>query len=138
MGSAALPSVSRTQLRLALEASWVRRTAYLGAFEPGNAALGQCYPTSRVVQWFFPSLEIASGVVDTGFGREAHFWNIDPARNPAELVDLTWQQFPEGSKVTGFRILNRHALNDSPPTIARCKLLLTRVLINLQNVSSST
>jgi hypothetical protein len=118
---------------LALEASWDRSTAYIGAHRPGNTALGQCYPTSRVVQWFFPHLEIASGEVDTGAALEAHFWNIDPAPNPAKHVDLTWQQFAAGSKVTYFKILDRHALNDSPPTVARCQLLLERVLMKLKD-----
>ena len=126
-----LPAVSRPQLRLALEASWDRSTAYLGAHQEGNPALGQCYPTSRVVQWFFPRLEIASGEVDTGSALQAHFWNIDRASEPAEHVDLTWHQFAQGSRVTRFTTLDRHALNDSPPTVARCQLLLDRVLLRL-------
>ena len=131
MAISPLPAVSLPQLRLALEASWDRSTAYLGAYRVGNAALGQCYPTSRVVQWFFPQLEIASGEVDTGSTIEAHFWNIGPASQPAEHVDLTWHQFAKGSRVTRFTILDPHALNDSPPTLARCQLLLNRVLLRL-------
>ena len=123
--------VSLPRLRSALEASWDSRTAYLGAFQPGNPALGQCYPTARVVQWFFPDFEIASGQVDTGSTLECHFWNIDPACNPPMHVDLTWQQFGQGSAVKQFKILDRNALGDSPPTIERCKLLLERVLIHL-------
>jgi hypothetical protein len=80
-------------------------------------ALGQCYPTSRVVQWFFPDLEIASGEVDTGSALEVHFWNIDPTSDPAEHVDLTWRQFPKGSKVAGFKILDRHlSMTPRPPS----------------------
>ena len=123
-------SVSLERLKLALEASWARSTAYLGAFEPGNPALGQCYPTSRVVQHFFPHLEIASGEVDTGASLEWHFWNIDPAGNPPGHVDLSWQQFAPGSKVTQFTILDRH-VSDSPLTVERCRLLLERVLARL-------
>jgi hypothetical protein len=89
-----------------------------------------------VVQWFFPNLEIASGEVDTGAAIGAHFWNIDPAPNPAEHVDLTWQQFAEGSKVTRFKILDRRNLSDSPPTIARCQLLLERVLMKLNETGA--
>jgi hypothetical protein len=127
-----LPRISLHMLGLALEASWDCRTAYRGAHRPGNPALGQCYPTSRVVQWFFPRFEIASGLVECGSLLEAHFWNIDPASDPAEHVDLTWQQFAAGSKVAHFTILDRNALNDSPPTIARCQLLLERVLDQLK------
>jgi hypothetical protein len=121
-----LPSVP--QLRSALEASWQADTAYLGVRQPGNPALGQCYPTSRVVQWFFPSFEIVFGRVDTGSSMEAHFWNIDPAQDPAKHIDLTWQQFPAGALVASFAILDRDELNDSAPTVQRCELLLERVL----------
>lgn len=132
-----LPPVSLCQLSSALEASWDCRTAYLEVHQPGNMALGQCYPTSRVVQWFFPHLEIASGKVDTGSALEAHFWNVDPASDPPKHFDLTWQQFAEGSKVAHFKVLNRDALNDSPPTIARCQLLLERVLMKLKEAGAT-
>jgi hypothetical protein len=126
-------SVSPARLKAALEASWAPDTAYLHASRPGNPALGQCYPTSRVVQWFFPRFEIASGEVDTGTALERHFWNIDPKSTPPLQVDLTWQQFEPGSIVSGFAVLDRHALNDSPPTVARCERLLERVLVHLAN-----
>jgi hypothetical protein len=85
-----------------------------------------------VVQWFFPHFEIASGEVHTGSAHEAHFWNVDPACHPAKHVDLTWQQFAQGSKVAAFKILERHSLRDSQPTLARCELLLQRVLMKLE------
>jgi len=129
----ALRHLPLNRLGAAIERSWDSRTAYLGVFEAGNPALGQCYPTSRVVQWFFPRFEIASGSVDTGTALEHHFWNVDPAADPPVLVDLTWRQFPEGSKVTRFTLLDRHGSNDSPPTIARCQLLLDRVLARLEH-----
>jgi hypothetical protein len=138
MEAANLPLVSVIELKAALEASWDRRTAYGEVHQPGNAALGQCYPTSRVVQWFFPKFEIASGEVNSGSAIEAHFWNIDPASNPAEHLDLTWKQFAEGSRVMRFKILDRDALHDSPPTIARCQLLLDRVLLRLKRPHSGT
>ncbi|HEY0147537.1 MAG TPA: hypothetical protein VGB70_00890 [Allosphingosinicella sp.] len=124
-----LPTLGR--LEQALAASWDSRTAHLGVTEPGNPALGQCYPTARVVQWFFPRFEIASGQVDTGAALEWHFWNVDPSRDPPEALDLTWRQFPEGSAVTRFTILARGALGDSPLTLQRCQLLLDRVLVHL-------
>jgi hypothetical protein len=119
------------RLKSAIEASWDRSTAYLGVCQAGNPALGQCYPTARVVQWFFPRLEIASGTVDTGHSLEHHFWNIDPRPKPPIQVDLTWQQFRPGSQVTQFELLDRHSLGDSPPTVERCQLLLERVLSQL-------
>jgi hypothetical protein len=90
-----------------------------------------------VVQWFFPELEIASGEVDTGSALEAHFWNIDPASNPARHIDLTWQQFPESSKVLRFTVLDRHHLNDRPATVARCQLLLKRALVKLEGLGAA-
>ena len=125
------PGVTLPQLTAALQASWDSRTAYRGASQSGNPAVGQCYPTSRVVQWFFPRFEIASGEVDTGSMLEWHFWNVDPACDPPVHVDLTWEQFGPGSKVRHFTILDPHSLGDSPPTIERCQLLLERVLVEL-------
>ena len=122
---------SPADLQAALEASWDRSTAHCGAFEPGNPALGQCYPTARVVQLFFPRFEIARGKVNTGLSLEAHFWNIDPRADPLEHVDLTWQQFPPKSEVVEYELLDRGDLGDSPPTVLRCQLLLERVLAQL-------
>jgi hypothetical protein len=158
-------------LAAALEGSWDHRTAYGGVTQPGNPALGQCYPTSRVVQFFYPETEIACGDVWTGSATECHFWNVrnsgpdaewidltwqqfpprlgraalQAARPPllgrqpavrnsgpdAEWIDLTWQQFPPGSVVRHFKLLDRHCLEDSPPTVERCALLLRRVLAHL-------
>jgi hypothetical protein len=128
----ALPSPRDLErLREAVEASWDHRTAYLGLTRPGNPAFGQCYPTSRVVQFFYPQFEIARGEVWTGWGAECHFWNIRGARDGAEWLDLSWKQFPAGSVVRGFELLDRRLLGDSPPTVERCALLLRRVLSHL-------
>jgi hypothetical protein len=126
--AADVPRPCLTRLAAALEKSWDSRTAYLGATRPGNPAFGQCYPTARVVQWFFPETEIASGQIDTGSSLEAHFWNVEPSADGLVHIDLSWQQFPPGSAVREFELLDRTALGDSPPTIARCQLLLERVL----------
>jgi hypothetical protein len=111
--------------------SWQPDTAYLRVHQHSNPALGQCYPTSRVVQLFFPSFEIASGQVKVGSSLEAHFWNIDPTKTPIRHVDLTWQQFSRGAEIISFEMLDRDKLNDSPPTVQRCELLLQRVLSRL-------
>ncbi len=78
-----------------------------------------------------PALRDRPRPVETGSATEAHFWNIDPAQDPAEHVDLSWQQFPAGAIVTGFAVLDRNTLNDSAPTVRRCRLLLDRVLHSL-------
>ncbi|MFE7506057.1 hypothetical protein [Promicromonospora sp. NPDC057488] len=114
-------------LREALEASWSPRTSYGGVWEPGNPALGQCYPTSRVVQHFLPASEIVKGVVRTPVRDEVHFWSELPVGAGTVAIDLTWQQFPPGSVVTAREVLDRERLGDSPPTVARCALLLADV-----------
>jgi hypothetical protein len=122
--------VTLDRLRAALEASWDARTAYQARSGRAIRRFGQCYPTARVVQHFFPAFEIACGDVDTGGGIECHFWNV--AADGAH-VDLSWQQFPPGSAVLGYRLLDRNALGDSPPTLARCALLLARVQSRLHH-----
>ncbi len=116
------------KLRQALEASWDDATSYMNVKEAGNPALGQCYPTSRVVQSFFPELEIVEGEVDAGNPRpDSHFWNVLVVGDKLYHIDLTWQQFPTGSKVLWFKIRGREALGDSQKTIDRCDLLQQRV-----------
>lgn len=100
--------------------------------QPGNPAFGQCYPTSRVVQFFYPDTEIACGDVWTGSSTECHFWNIRGSGPQAEWIDLSWRQFPPGSVVQRFELLDRRRLGDSPPTVERCALLLRRVLAHLR------
>jgi hypothetical protein len=123
------PDLAR--LAAALEASWDHRTAYRGLTRPGSPAFGQCYPTSRVVQAFYPNFEIACGDVWTAAGTECHFWNIRGSGDDAEWIDLSWQQFPPGSAVKRFELLDRRHLGDSPSTVERCELLLRRVLARL-------
>ena len=119
------------RLAAALEASWDHGTSYGGLAQPGNPALGQCYPTSRVVQFFYPETEIARGKVWTGSGTACHFWNVRGSGAGAESIDLSWQQFSPGSVVRHFKLLDRRQLGDSPPTVERCALLLRRVISRL-------
>jgi hypothetical protein len=114
-------------LRDALTASWDKRTAYLEVEETGNPARGQCYPTSRTVQHYYPKVEIIKGKVWTGETVEVHFWNGMRIDNEWYHIDLTWQQFPRGSVIQEFSVIERHELNDSEATKIRCALLLERV-----------
>jgi hypothetical protein len=84
-----------------------------------------------VVQCFYPEYEIACGDVWTGTSAECHFWNIRGSGSGAEWIDLSWKQFPPGSAVRSFRLLDRTQLGDSPPTVERCELLLRRVRAHL-------
>jgi len=123
--SSASPDLLR--LREALEASWDEKTSFGAVLKRGNPALGQCYPTSRVVQFFFPETEIVKGHVWNGKALEIHFWNLLDVRGALYHIDFTWQQFPAGSTVRDYKILDRNNLGDSPPTIARCELMKQRV-----------
>lgn len=114
-------------IREALEASWDEKTSYLAVKKMGNPALGQCYPTARVVQHFFPETEIIKGKVWNGKALESHFWNGLLVGEVLYHIDLSWQQFPAGSSVHDFEILDRKSLNDSHGTIERCEILLQRV-----------
>jgi len=115
------------RLREALEASWDEHTAYPGAGRADNAAFGQCYPTSRVVQHYYPATEIIKGTVWTGEREETHFWNGLRVGDGWYHIDLSWQQFPPRSIVREFAVLDRRELGDSEATIQRCALLLRRV-----------
>jgi hypothetical protein len=115
------------QLREALENSWDDKTSYLAVKKVGNLALGQCYPTSRVVQHFFPETEIVKGKVWNGKELETHFWNVLKIGNDLYHIDLTWQQFPNGSQVQEYTILDRNKFNDNEITTRRCAILLERV-----------
>jgi len=120
------------RLREALEASWDDKTSYLAVTQRGNPALGQCYPTARVVQHFFPKTEIIKGTVWDGKQLQTHFWNGLRVAGELYHIDLSWQQFPVGSSVREYEILNRETLNDSVSTVKRCELLLQRVSRYLQ------
>jgi hypothetical protein len=121
-------AICMLELREALEASWDAATSYGGVSETSNRALGQCYPTSRIVQHFYPEVEIVEGEVWTGIGIEKHFWNVLVHEGNEYHIDLTWKQFPPGSVVRSFKIRDRETLGDRAATIARCELLRDRVV----------
>ena len=125
------------RLREALEASWDQETAYDCVMEAGNPALGQCYPTARVIQHNYAQTEIVRGNVWTGQSSELHFWNVLETAGQWVHIDLTWKQFPAGSIVTEFELLERKALDDGPSAIRRCSLLIQRVQKHLDSARFS-
>ena len=126
------------RLREAIEASWGPDTSYLAVREEGNPALGQCYPTSRVIQFHLPDAEIMKGLVWTGESEEIHFWNALRAGEHWFHIDLTWHQFPHGSSIRSFAVLDRANLGDGPETISRCERLRQRVSEFLFQLEAST
>jgi hypothetical protein len=127
--------INLDQIHEALEASWHEKTSYQMALRKGNPAFGQCYPTSRIIQFFFPEVEIVEGEVWTGESIEKHFWNLLLTDGVERHIDLTWQQFPDGSEVRNWRVRERESLGDSQETIERVSLLFERVnrYISLKN-----
>jgi hypothetical protein len=119
--------VDMVKLRQALEDSWDAHTSYLGVFEHGNPALGNCYPTSRVIQHYFPEIEIVEGAISAPKGIEKHFWNMILVGDIEYHIDLTWQQFPKGSYVMSYIVRDRNELNDGEDAIRRVQLLQNRV-----------
>ena len=126
------------RIREALEASWDVNTAYKAVERPGNPALGQCYPTARVVQHYFPESEIIKGKIWTSECEEIHFWNAIPLGGEWIHVDLSWKQFPPGSIIREFVELDRSSLGDTDATLQRCDLLLKRVRNYLDTQIDST
>ena len=115
------------QIRQALEHSWDEKTSYQMVRQKGNPALGQCYPTARLIQLFFPEVEIVEGEVEVGSSIEKHFGNL-LVKDSAELhINLTWQQFPDSAKVKSWWVRERETLGDSQETFDRVQLLFNRV-----------
>ncbi|WP_443093223.1 YunG family protein [Duganella margarita] len=85
------------------------------------------HPTSWTVQHYYPETEIIKGKVWTGKSLEVHFWNGLRVGEDWYHIDLSWQQFPAGSIVQEFAVLERQELNDSEAIRLRCALLLNRV-----------
>ena len=86
-----------------------------------------------MVQWYYPDAEIVSGKIWTGLRLEQHFWNEFRSEGRTEWVDLSWKQFPSGSLVKDYKVLDRETLGDSQGTLDRCSLLLRRVQDRLSN-----
>ena len=119
--------VAVLRLRHALEASWGQDTSYGGWTKAGNPACGQCYPTARVVQHFFPETEVVEGEVWTGAALETHFWNAVAHGDTVFHIDLSWSQFPAGSSVRTSYIRDRSTFGDGPEAVRRVATLLGRV-----------
>ena len=120
-------NVDMIQLREALEASWDEATSYQEVYKDGNISLGQCYPTSRVIQIFFPDTEIVEGEVWAGKRAEKHFWNLLKSNGAEYHIDFTWSQFPEGAVIKHWKIRDRVTLGDGEETISRINILHDRV-----------
>lgn len=121
-----ITNLDLVRLREALEASWDSKTSFEGVSESGNPALGQCYPTARVVQHFYPQTEVVVGQVWTGKSLEKHFWNLLQVNGQTYHLDYSWQQFPAESSIRSYELLDPNN-RDSRSTVDRVELLKSRV-----------
>lgn len=93
-------------LRRKLEKAWDKKTSYNKSYDGTNPADGQCLVTALVVQAYLGG-EIVKGAVKVkGFKKPIqHYWNV---MNNVDF-DLTWSQFPPGSKVVEYERLKTAA-----------------------------
>lgn len=66
---------------------WIE--AYVAA-QPGRFVRGKCDKATQEMVKAFPELRRAAGFVFSTFGREQHWWCVDPNKN---VVDPTREQF---------------------------------------------
>jgi hypothetical protein len=70
---------------------------------------------------------VVEGEVWTGFGVDAHFWNVMVRDGALVHIDLSWSQFPAGSSVRTYAVRDRSTYDDSPETVHRVATLRDRV-----------
>ena len=104
-----------------LTTAWDKNTchpAYTDKWSEANPATGQCLVTALVIQD-----ELGGDIYDCKVGRSRHFYNVVNG----ETIDLTFSQFPEGSKITDSRIRDRKQLLANKETKQRYELLKSRI-----------
>lgn len=104
-----------------LTTAWSKDTchpAYTDKWSEANPAIGQCLVTALVIQD-----ELGGDIYDCKVGRSRHFYNVVNG----ETIDLTFSQFPEGSKITDSRIRDRKQLLANKETRHRYELLKNKI-----------
>ena len=93
---------------------------------------GAAFPDRLQVRMSLNGASTNAGATATSVG---DFTNLLLDINPTygAAYPETWQQFPQGSKVREYTILDRNQFGDSEPTVKRCELLLERVNNYLQD-----
>ena len=113
-------SVSETFLAK-LTSAWGKDTchpAYVNKWTEQNPAAGQCLVTALAVQD-----EYGGDIYDCKVGRSRHFYNVVND----EIVDLTFNQFPEGSEIKDKRKRDRKQLLANKETKQRYELLKSKM-----------
>lgn len=102
----------------ALEKAWCAETSYWPEkWTEDNPALGQCAITALLVQDYLGGLIVVGKV-----GRSRHYWN----ELHDHQLDLTFGQFPEGSKAVDLGYVVREKLLRTESTRTRYLLLKDR------------
>ena len=113
-------SVSETFLAK-LTSAWDKDTchpAYVNKWTEQNPATGQCLVTALAVQD-----EYGGDIYDCKVGHSRHFYNVIND----EIVDLTFNQFPEGSEIKDKRKRDRKQLLANKETKQRYELLKSKM-----------
>ena len=113
-------SVSETFLAK-LTSAWGKDTchpAYVNKWTEQNPAAGQCLVTALAVQD-----EYGGDIYDCKVGHGRHFYNVVND----EIVDLTFNQFPEGSEIIDKRKRDRKQLLANKETKQRYELLKSKM-----------
>ncbi|MFL5958651.1 MAG: hypothetical protein ACJ75G_00085 [Gaiellaceae bacterium] len=107
-------------LATALAEAWSHETsADPTSWTVENAAWGQCAVTALIVQDYFGG-SLRRGEV----GDVSHYWNVLPA---GEVVDLTRQQFPNGTEIANIAARTREYVLSNLETARRYRRLAQRV-----------
>lgn len=107
-------------IREAIEQSWCAGTSYSGKYDLSNPSAGQCAVTAMIVQDYFDGILKSGFVKVPGIGKPVrHYWNQIAGMD----IDLTWSQFPLGSRVTKVKVVPRSQLKRSDSTNVRYNLL---------------
>ena len=113
-------SVSETFLSK-LTSAWDKDTchpAYINKWTEQNPAAGQCLVTALAVQD-----EYGGDIYDCKVERSRHFYNVINDK----IIDLTFNQFPEGSEIKDTRKRDRNQLLANKETFKRYNLLKARM-----------
>lgn len=88
---------SLLDFRTRVEQAWCSQTAHLGYTRDENPAHGQCAVTALLFHQYFGGQIKKATVVGPSSDpfRTKHYWNVYKGVD----VDLTWQQFPVGSRI---------------------------------------
>lgn len=112
--------VTRGELEAALRTAWSRDTSADAAnWSEANRAWGQCAVTALIVQDYF------GGALRRGeVGPISHYWNLTLSGGE---VDLTRQQFPDGTEIANVTVRTREYVLSHLETARRYQDLARRV-----------